>query len=246
MNKSFINGVGISKIDYEDIAAQIKRSILENKQCTITYVNHHIYNLCRNNMLFRNTINNSTLSHADGVGIWLAGKLLGADTPRFNWTDHSLNFLEMCEREEWTLFFYGSTEQMLSKVKTRLKELFPNLKVNGSISGYTDLDCTLLIQIINDSNSDILWVGLGSPKQELWIGENCNKLNVKIIQSVGDIFTYLADRKVRGPKIIQQLGFEWLFRLFANPQRMWRRYVIGIPYFIAQVLYLFVTGKNEK
>lgn len=246
INNSFIGEVGISITNFEGILVQIRRSILEQKRCTITYVNHYIFNLCKKNMQLRNTINNSSIVHSDGVGIWLAAKLLRTNISRFNWTDNVFKFLEVCELERWSLFFYGSTEEILSVAINRLEKLFPNLKVAGSMNGFSDHEDTELIQRINETNSDILWVGLGSPKQELWIDKNSNKLNTKVIQSVGDIFAHLADQKIRGPKIFQLLGFEWLFRLFANPRRMWRRYVIGIPFFIANVLYLFIIGKHEK
>ena len=96
--------------------------------------------------------------------------------------------------------------------------------------------------MINNSNTDILWVGLGTPQQEFWVQENLDRLNCTIINCVGDLYTELAGKRFRGPKILRKNGFEWLFRLLQHPIRYFNRYVIGIPYF----LFLVVRYKLRK
>jgi len=100
--------------------------------------------------------------------------------------------------------------------------------------------------MINHSNAKVLIVGMGMPLQERWIIENQSKLsNVKIIMPVGALFDYLANSIPRGPKFMTDYGFEWLARLFIEPKRLWRRYLIGIPLVFSRIVkHRFTTNKK--
>ena len=126
--------------------------------------------------------------------------------------------------------------ETLELAKTNILKKFTQLNLIGTLNGYTDIESKDIIKKINKEKPHIIWVGMGTPKQEIWINENKAKLNCNVIQAVGDIFSLFANTKVRGPKFFQHLGLEWLFRLLSEPKRFWRRYVLGIPKFLFFVL----------
>jgi N-acetylglucosaminyldiphosphoundecaprenol N-acetyl-beta-D-mannosaminyltransferase len=237
---NYINilGLKINLADFNSITALISEAIHKKNRIKINYVNAYSIVIANKNKAFKNSLLNTNIVHADGTGIWLARKILFKDRliKRFNWTDCGYDFLKLCEEKQWTIFFLGSTDDIQIKAKKNLKEKYPALKLEGSFNGYGDLNRKSLIEEINKLNVDILYVGLGTPKQEIWINENFSKLNCKVIQAVGDLFSLFAEEKVRGPKIFQKIGLEWLFRLIRHPGKYFHRYVIGIPVFIFKIL----------
>ena len=128
-------------------------------------------------------------------------------------------------------FFFGDTESTLKKIYPLHNEII----ISGIQNGYS-YENNSLIYKINSSNTDILVVGLGSPKQENWVEENKKQLNVKIILVVGEGLKVFANTKIRGPKVVRNIGLEWMVRLLSNPSKLWRRYIVGIPLFLGRVL----------
>jgi N-acetylglucosaminyldiphosphoundecaprenol N-acetyl-beta-D-mannosaminyltransferase len=242
-NKYRINDIYISDVSYENIIDSVRESISKKRRIIITYVNHYIYNLCRDNIILKDIINESVITHPDGIGIWFAGKLLGIrHAKRFNWTDHSKKFLDYAAEKKWRIFFLGSDIEALEKIINMLSVSHPGLEIAGVHDGYSELNEKSLIELINNSNADILWVGMGSPKQEEWIYNYHEKLNVSMIQAVGGVFEYLAENRIRGPIFLQKLGFEWLFRLMTEPKRLWKRYALGIPLFFYRIIMLKLSS----
>jgi N-acetylglucosaminyldiphosphoundecaprenol N-acetyl-beta-D-mannosaminyltransferase len=115
-----------------------------------------------------------------------------------------------------------------------------NLVVVGLLDGYRYLSNKKILNIINIKEPDILFVGLGAPRQEKWIIENINHLKSKKIIAVGGWFRILANDRKRGPKFFRKMGLEWLIRLVTEPKYVWRRYLIGIPLFIYRIIILKV------
>lgn len=242
-NKYSIGRVGVSDVNFKRLILLNETAILNRTKIRIAYLNHFIFNLTYKDNYLTKLINNIEIIHPDGIGIWLACRFIGEQRiKRFNWTDHALNYLRECEIRGWSIFFLGSTADYLELVKCNLLKLYPNLNLSGMHNGYNNLSEVDLISIINNSNADILWVGLGSPKQEVWISNHCKKLNVPVIQAVGDIFSFLAGKRRRGPVILQRLGLEWIFRVFSEPRRLWKRYLIGIPLFIFRIAKLKISN----
>lgn len=237
MSKINILKINICNTRFEKLLKEIEDSIHNNLKISILYLNAYGVNLTRNNIQLLTSLNSADIVHIDGIGIWLALKFLfKIRIPRFNWTDYAYKFLSICERNQWTIFFLGSTDKTLEKARNNLFSQFPNLILAGTMNGYSDLSDSKVIDKINKVSPQILWVGFGTPKQEIWIQENKDKLNCRVIQSVGDVFSLFARERIRGPEYLQKLGFEWLFRLIQNPGRFWRRYLLGIPIFIFLVL----------
>ncbi len=133
-------------------------------------------------------------------------------------------------------FFYGGAPGVAVRAGLRLVDLVPGAKVVGAASppfaqtpGWTTED---LQQELRRTRPHILWVGLGAPKQELWMAARAGELGVPVMIGVGAAFDYLAGEKAHAPTFLRHVGLEWLFRLAVEPKRLWRRYLVGNSTFL--------------
>jgi N-acetylglucosaminyldiphosphoundecaprenol N-acetyl-beta-D-mannosaminyltransferase len=226
-------GFKISDTNYQSLLYEISNAIEAKTRLTIAYCNANTVRLSNNKPAIKKLFSSFNIVHPDGFGIWLASNILGSIklSNRFNWTDCSFDFLIECEKNNWGVYFLGSDNETLTMMISELKAKLPLLNICGYQNGYQNIDDKIINQI-NNSNADILWVGLGTTKQEDWIYSNNSKLNCSVIQSVGDLFSFLSGSRWRGNKLLRNLGFEWLIRFVQHPKKYFNRYVIGIPVFI--------------
>ncbi len=167
----------------------IENTINLKKKIKICYTNPHLVRLSRKEKNLNKVLNDSDINHIDGTGLKIAFRVLNKKiVPRFNWTDHAFTFLSDCEKKEWSIFFLGGDQANVSNAVHKVMKSFPRLKVAGFLNGYDELSDDS-VSVINQSSTDILWVGLGSPKQELWVAKNFEKINCNVIQCVGDMFS---------------------------------------------------------
>ena len=137
--------------------------------------------------------------------------------------------------------FMGSSEKVLGMIRERCKVDYPNLAVVTYSPPYkpefSEEENNAIIQAINDANPDLLWIGMTAPKQEKWTWQHWNELNIHChVGTIGAVFDFYAGTAMRAPIWWQKHGLEWLYRLIKEPRRMWRRYVIGNPLFIWNVI----------
>ena len=179
---------------------------------------------------------NAVMVAPDGMPlVWLA-RLNG-----FNWVgrvygpDFMLEFCRISEHSGLRHYLYGSTVTVVEKLAMELLRSFPGLVICGAysppmkpISGAGHLDDVARIRA---SGADIVWVGLGTPKQELWMAANAPHLEHCMLMGVGAAFDFHAKVKRQAPRWMQRMGLEWSFRLLSEPRRLARRYLIGIPRF---------------
>ena len=136
-------------------------------------------------------------------------------------------------------FFYGGAPGVPEQLATTLKERFPGIHIAGTYSPpfrpLSDEEKESIIQRIDESNADIVWVGLGTPKQDKWIAEFIHHLQAPVLIGVGAAFDFITERKPQAPRWMQRMGLEWLFRLLSEPGRLWRRYLINNPLFILHI-----------
>jgi N-acetylglucosaminyldiphosphoundecaprenol N-acetyl-beta-D-mannosaminyltransferase len=238
IDKIDIMGIKVSDVDYGIMEKLIDDAIKERRQIAIAYASANILNLSQQNPDLRRMLNESEIVYPDGVGVWMASKIIdkkGLKHP-FNWTDCGYKFLEVCCEKKWRIFFLGATTDIQAKARAAIEERFPNLIIAGMKNGFDDVESEEIVEYINSTRPDIIWVGMSAPKQELWIEKNREKLNCYVVQTVGDIFTMFAGEKKRGPEFMQKLGLEWFFRLLHQPDKYFKRYVFGIPQFILNVM----------
>ncbi|MDP3013321.1 MAG: WecB/TagA/CpsF family glycosyltransferase [Candidatus Subteraquimicrobiales bacterium] len=207
--------------------------------------------LCKKDSKIKEAVNNSSLSVPDGISLVLLAKLKGYKLKkRVYGPDLMFEFLKLSEIKGYSHFFYGATEETLGLLIKNLKELFPGLKIAGTYSPpfkpLSKEEDAGVVNIINKANPDVLWIGLGCPKQQLWMYEHKDKLRIPVMVGVGAAFDFLAGTKLQAPRWIRDNGFEWLFRLVTEPKRLWRRYLVDCPLFVYYVLLdtisKFLTG----
>ena len=183
----------------------------------------------------------------DGIGLYLASKFLYGKNglcERINGTDLYYKVLGLAEKNGYKVFFFGGDVKHIGALKVELKTLFPNLNIRGII--YRDLSFSeVILEKLNQSDSDILFLGLGTPYQEKWIATLGKKCNIPIQVSVGSGIDFLSGVYKRAPKFFRSLGLEWLFRMILEPKRLWKRYLIGIPTFVLLIFKQKLFGKNH-
>jgi N-acetylglucosaminyldiphosphoundecaprenol N-acetyl-beta-D-mannosaminyltransferase len=147
--------------------------------------------------------------------------------------------LAACERGQalgHSHFFYGGVDGVAEQLAARLRARFPALRVAGSYAPpfrpLTDDEEREIAARINSSGADIVWVGLGTPKQDYWVARFRPLLEAPVLIAVGAAFDFHAGRVRQAPRWMQRSGLEWLFRLSQDPQRLWRRYLVGNPRFV--------------
>jgi exopolysaccharide biosynthesis WecB/TagA/CpsF family protein len=140
----------------------------------------------------------------------------------------------------WTQYFYGGAEGVVEELRDRFQEQHPALKVVGvecpPYRPLTDAEDAETVARMNQARPDIVWIGLGAPKQERWMADHRDRLNAGILIGVGAAFDFHTGRLDRAPLWMQRAGLEWSYRLYKEPKRLWRRYLLGIPRFVVGVL----------
>ena len=189
---------------------------------------------------FRRIVNAADLFVADGISlVWIA-RLRGFRVKRrVSGADLMWEFFKLAQERGYKSFFYGDTEETLTKLTLRLKQCFPELKIAGTYSppfrSLNAAESAEQVEMINNSGADVLWVGLGLPKQERWINEFKDSLNVPVSIGVGAAFRFISGQTVRAPAWIGNSGFEWLWRLVHQPRQVWRRILVDGPRFLIYV-----------
>jgi len=223
--------VDITFCSYEDIIEYIKKQIIKEEKTIISYITFHSLNILTKLKDRNEILNTVDLFHADGLGIYLASILLyGFRNNRRKITGSDLYALliNQAQIDNWSFYFFGDTESTLYRIKD-------DINVVGSQSGY-DYNTDYLINKINSVAPNFLVIGLGCPKQELWVLENQGKIKANIIICVGNGLKIFAGVRKRGPFWMQKIGMEWLYRIYKEPKRLWKRYLVGIPVFIFKVI----------
>ncbi len=184
------------------------------------------------------TLNNAGLNTPDGMPMVWVSRLRGyKDVSRVYGPDLMLAACERSLKTGWRHFLFGSTDAILEKLSGRLQARFPNLNIVGMFSPpFGELDPQAdarIVQSINEAAPDIVWVGLGMPKQERWMAEHRAALTAPVLIGVGAAFDFHAGVKPQAPRWMQRSGLEWVFRLATEPRRLWHRYFPNVPRFMA-------------
>lgn len=215
--------------------------------------NPHSLEIARIDPLFDEAIRHADLITPDGVGIVIASRILGGGIKeRVTGSDifWGLNGL-LNHKGRYSVFFLGSTKTNLQKIRNKMAIEYPNIKIAGTYSPpfkaeFDDEDNRRMIEAINKAKPDVLWVGMTAPKQEKWIYQNREKLEVKFIGPVGAVFDFYTGNIKRSHPFFQKLGLEWLPRLLREPRRLWRRNFVSNPSFLFRVIREKIRQKLKK
>ncbi len=154
--------------------------------------------------------------------------------------DLMFNVFEISGERGYTHFLYGASETALARLHARLAGWFPDVRIVGShappFRPLTEKEDNQVVRKINDSGTDIVWVGLSTPKQERWMAAHRDRLKAPVLIGVGAAFDFHAGLSRRAPLFMQRSSLEWLFRLATEPRRLWKRYLTNNPHFILLIL----------
>ena len=247
-NRINILGVGVSAIDMKMALATIEEWIerRDKHYVCVTGV-HGIVESWRDPAL-RGVHNRAGMVTPDGMPlVWLSWAMGQRHVRRVYGPDL---MLAVCERSQgYRHFLYGATPEVMRKLTENLRARFPKIQIVGTycppFRAQTSSEDEYVTNLINAAAPDIVWVGLGAPKQERWMAEHSGRLNASALIGVGAAFDFHAGVKRQAPKLIRQSGFEWLFRLAAEPRRLWRRYLLGNSLFVFLMLLQF-AGRRPR
>jgi N-acetylglucosaminyldiphosphoundecaprenol N-acetyl-beta-D-mannosaminyltransferase len=189
---------------------------------------------------FRAIIGDADLTVPDGISLIKVARRKGVPLrTRVAGTDLMKAFFRHTERRGVKHFFYGDTTHTLAQLGRNIRAEFPGTSIVGSCSPpfrpLTEEEDDEMVRRINEARPDVLWVGLGLPKQERWIHEHRNRLEVPLILGVGAAFKFLAGTVQRAPAWVGELGLEWLWRFTREPRRLWKRVLVEGPQFVGLV-----------
>jgi N-acetylglucosaminyldiphosphoundecaprenol N-acetyl-beta-D-mannosaminyltransferase len=206
----------------------------------VMYVNAHVVNQSRVTPGLGDALGRADLVYCDGYGVRLAARVLDMPVPhRMTGADWIWGLATLCELGGQSVYLLGSEPPIAREAAAKLKRWYPRLDVVGSHHGYFELDSPHNERVIEDINAGrphIVLVGMGTPKQELWVDRYADRLDGSIVWTVGALFDYVSGHMPRAPGWLADNGLEWIFRLAVEPRRMWRRYLLGNPVFLSRVL----------
>ncbi len=202
-----------------------------------------VYNvmMAYENEAYRQLISEAGMVTPDGMPLVFLLRWLGYEhVERTYGPDLLLAFAADSERSGLSSFFYGGARGVPEKLIAALHLAFPQMSIAGSYSPpFRDLseqERDDIVAMINQSGADIIWVGLGSPKQDYWMANMRPHLEAPVLIGVGAAFDFLSGEKPQAPEWMQRVALEWLFRLWSEPSRLWRRYLIYNSKFIIRLI----------
>lgn len=184
----------------------------------------------------------------DGMPLVWIGRLLGKNmTERIYGPDLFLALCKMAEQNKWKIFFYGTTGETLTRLQKQIAAKYPAISIVGSLAPpfrplHTSEEIKY-IKIIDASGAHIVFVGMSTPKQEIWMLRHVKKMQANVLVGVGAAFDFVAGTKRQAPAWMRKTGLEWLFRLLQEPKRLWRRYLIVNTQFIARAFWQLLHPK---
>lgn len=235
-----ILGVGVSAINLTQAVATIDDWISRHEQHYVTVTPVHGIMDCQDDPELKTIFNRSGLTTPDGMAVVWILKMLGHDhVGRVYGPDLMSAVCEQSVDKGYRHFLYGGEPDVAERLSASLQARCPGIKIAGiycpPFQPVCEEEDRAIIDAVNDSGADIVWVGISTPKQERWMAAHLEKLEAPVMIGVGAAFDYLSGRKRQAPRWIQRAGFEWLFRLLMEPSRLWRRY-IRYPLFLILLL----------
>ncbi len=235
MEKEQYFGVSVSPLNYEEIISDLSSRMARNEKSTIIAVNPEKVITAEKNEELRELINSATYQIPDGIGILLASKMKrGNINSRVTGVDMMDRLLKFAADEGHRVFLYGAKPEVVQKASEKIKEKYPEIIIAGIQDGY-EKDEEVVVNKINEAKADLLFVAMGSPRQELWIRKHMGHLHPKVYQGVGGSFDVFAGHVKRAPAFYRKFGLEWLYRLMKEPKRLKRQ--LALPKFLIKLFF---------
>ncbi len=231
-------GVPLALTDYEKTLDWMEAAVAHQTRAYVCVAAVHTVMLCQEDPELREAVVNADLAVPDGQPLVWAMNALGHDLPSRVYGPELME--RACARATGTgvrMYLYGGRNQgALVQLALNLRQRFPGLQIVGGYSPpyreLTEEEENAVAAEINRSRADIVWVGIGVPKQEKWMARMRDRLNAPVLVGVGAAFDFHAGLVAQAPPWMQRLGLEWLFRFGTEPRRLWRRYARYNPLFV--------------
>ncbi len=234
-------GVRVTAFDLSTAVAEMERAIVEGRRAYVSTC--PVYTLMQGHERpeVRAALNGADWVTPDGVPVVWALRWFGArGVGRVYGPDLMLALTEVSAQKGHAQYYLGGAPGVADSLAAEMQRRFPGLKVAGTFCPpFRDLtpnEEQTMIADINESGARIIWIGLGSPKQDLWMARYRPLLTPPLLVAVGAAFDFFTGRQPQAPRWMQRGGLEWLYRLAHDPRRLWRRYVIYNPKFVFSVL----------
>lgn len=249
VERTNVLGVGISVLNLQKALAIMGDAVRRNVKGYVAVTGVHGVSEAQDDPEFRAILNRAFLCTPDGMPmVWMSKAAGHAEVSRVYGPDLMELICEHSPANGWKHFFYGGAPGVAEELRARLQARFPGLDVCGL---YTPPFRPLnpgeekaLCELVSATRPDFFWVGLSTPKQERFMSSYLAKLDVKLMLGVGAAFDFHAGKVRQAPRWIQRSGLEWLYRLWQEPRRLWRRYARNNPLFIGRV-FLQKTGLRK-
>ena len=230
-------GVGISAINIPMAVRVIDRWIRRKTKNYICITGVHGVMESQRDAELKHIHNAAGMVTPDGMPMVWMNRLRGnCHVKRVYGPDLMLEVCAQSAKKGWKHFFYGGAEGVADLLSQKLRERFPAMQVVGTycppFRPLTEEEDRDLVQQINASGADVVWVGLSTPKQEKWMSKHIGRLDAPVMIGVGAAFDFHAGLKKQAPKWMQKSGMEWFFRLVTEPSRLWKRYLVNNPLFL--------------
>jgi N-acetylglucosaminyldiphosphoundecaprenol N-acetyl-beta-D-mannosaminyltransferase len=230
-----ILGTPLDCVETETAVARIDELIASNGRGAVLAVNPEKVIRAQKDPHLRSILARAAVLIPDGIGVvlaarWLHGKRIG----RVPGSELMPRLCELARDRNYGVYLFGAAPAVIEETSRRLRDAYKGIRIVGQSDGYvSESQMPALIKDINERAPDLLFVALGSPKQEAWIDAHMDELNVKICQGVGGTFDVIAGRVKRAPKLLRDMHLEWLYRLLSHPQRITRQG--ALPVFALQL-----------
>jgi N-acetylglucosaminyldiphosphoundecaprenol N-acetyl-beta-D-mannosaminyltransferase len=253
-DKVDVLGVGVNAINLDDAVATIERWIGERSRNYVCVTGVHGIMESRRDPRLRAIHNQAGMVTPDGMPlVWLLRLFGKRRTDRVYGPDLMRKLTAVSSRRGYRQFYYGGAEGLADKLKQKMEDMHPQLDVAGTLCPpfreLTSAEDQIIVDAINAARPDILWIGLSTPKQEMWMAKHVGRINAPVMVGVGAAFDFLAGTKRQAPVWMQRRGLEWLFRLTSEPSRLWRRYAYIVPAFgilaAGEVMRWMIRGRFE-
>lgn len=232
-------GIGINTFTMREYLEIIEKSILERDETIVqTGLNAYAIVCIQKDGILRETVNKSSLVNIDGMPVAWALKFMGhKEITKVSCPDIFDELIKLAAEKHYKPFFLGTTPEILEMAINRLTVEYPELEIAGSHHGFFDeSESGQIAEMIKNSKADMLFLGMTSPKKEIFSEQYAQFMEVPYIFGVGGVFDILAGQIKRAPRWMQNSGLEWMYRFIQEPKRMWKRYLIGNLQFIYYVL----------
>lgn len=238
--------VRISALTFDRALALIDGWVARRERHYVNVCTTHTVLECHDAPELAAIVNQAGMATPDGMPLVWLGRLRGHPVERVYGPDLMLAVCERGQARGYRHFFYGGAEGVAETLAARLRARFPRLLVAGvygppfrPLTAEEERDVAARI---NASGADIVWVGLGTPKQDYWVARFRPMLNAPVLIAVGAAFDFHTGRVRQAPRWMQRTGLEWFFRLTQDPRRLWKRYLVGNPRFVYLVARQLLKG----